>query len=76
MARPKKTTEETAVLSIRFPLLLIGKIDRYVKRFKKANPGLSFGRADAIRLLLTKAVSAKSDIETDADLLVSSTATE
>lgn len=76
MGRPKKTTEETAVLSIRFPLLLIGKLDRYVKRFKKANPGLSFGRADAIRLLLTKAVSGKPDVETDADFLVSSPATE
>lgn len=76
MARPKKTTEETTVLSIRFPLLLIGKIDRYVKRFKKANPGLSFGRADAIRLLLTKAVSSKLDVETDADMLISSPATE
>ena len=53
MAHPK-VAEETKILSIRFPEALIKKLDRYVKKFQKQFPGISFQRTDAIRLLVER----------------------
>jgi len=55
MAKTKKA-EETKILSIRFPEALIKKLDRYVKRFQKQFPGISFQRTDAIRLLVERGI--------------------
>lgn len=49
-----KIAEETKILSIRFPKALIKKLDRYVKRFQKEFPGISFQRTDAIRLFVER----------------------
>lgn len=49
-----KIAEETKVLSIRFPEAIIKRLDRYVKRFQKEFPGISFQRTDAIRLFVER----------------------
>lgn len=40
----------------RLPHDLLERIDRYVERKNAETPGLAFTRADAIRVLLTKAL--------------------
>ena len=51
-----RPTEGTKILSIRFPEPLIRKLDRYVKRFQKQFPGISFQRTDAIRLFVERGI--------------------
>ena len=51
MPRPK-LDEETVPVSARFPRNLVDKIDRFIKNFKKNNPGLTISRADTIRMIL------------------------
>lgn len=53
MPRPK-LDDETVSVSARFPKNLVDKIDRFIKQFKKDNPGLSISRADTIRMILTQ----------------------
>lgn len=53
MAKLKKA-DETKILSIRFPEVLIKRLDRYVKRFQKQFPGISFQRTDAVRLFVER----------------------
>jgi len=45
---------ETQQAAFRLPIDLIKHLDRHVKRFQEASPGLNVTRADAVRMLLTK----------------------
>lgn len=53
MPRPK-LDDETVSVTARFPKNLVEKIDRFIKKFKKENPGLTISRADTIRMILTQ----------------------
>ena len=52
-----KPKNETQILTIRFPVALVRKLDRYVKRFEKQFPGISFQRTDAVRLFVERGIS-------------------
>lgn len=52
-----KPKNETQILTIRFPVALVKKLDRYVKRFEKEFPGISFQRTDAVRLFVERGIS-------------------
>lgn len=56
MSRTKQK-QDTQILTIRFPVALVRKIDRYVKRFGKEFPGISFQRTDAVRLFVERGIS-------------------
>jgi len=62
MPRPK-LDEETVPVSARFPRNLVDKIDRFIKKFKKENPGLSISRADTIRMILIQYFDHKATTE-------------
>lgn len=53
MARTKLDDESISVTA-RFPKNLVERIDRFIKKFKKENPGLTISRADTIRMILTQ----------------------
>lgn len=53
MAR-NKLDDESVSVTARFPKNLVEKIDRFIKKFKKENPGLTISRADTIRMILTQ----------------------
>lgn len=53
MARTKLDDESISVTA-RFPKNLVERIDRFIKKFKKDNPGLTISRADTIRMILTQ----------------------
>lgn len=53
MAR-NKLDDESVSVTARFPKNLVEKIDRFIKKFKKDNPGLTISRADTIRMILTQ----------------------
>ncbi len=48
---------DTQILTIRFPVALVRKLDRYVKRFEKEFPGISFQRTDAVRLFVERGIT-------------------
>jgi len=49
-----KAKKDTQILTIRFPVALVKKLDRYVKKFAREYPGISFRRTDAIRLFVER----------------------
>ena len=53
MAR-NKLDEESVSVTARFPKVLVERIARFIKKFKKENPGLTISRADTIRMILTQ----------------------
>ena len=53
MAR-KRLDEDSVSVTARFPKVLLERIDRFIKKFKKENPGLTISRADTIRMILTQ----------------------
>jgi len=60
---PNKPKDETTMVSLRFPNVLLEKIDRYTKVFEKENPGLKITRAVAIRMLVTKGLEKGDSLE-------------
>jgi hypothetical protein len=52
-----KQKQETQIVTIRFPVALVRKLDRYVKRFGKEFPGISFQRTDAVRLFVERGIA-------------------
>ena len=52
-----KAKKDTQILTIRFPVALVKKLDRYVKKFAREYPGISFRRTDAIRLFVERGVN-------------------
>lgn len=58
-----KVADESTMVSLRFPKQLLEKIDRFIKRFAKDNPGLTISRADAIRMLVTQGLEKHETLE-------------
>lgn len=56
MTKTKKK-QETQILTIRFPVALVRRIDRYVKKFGKEFPGISFQRTDAVRMFVERGLA-------------------
>ena len=51
-----KEKEPTTQVAFRLPDSLIKRLDQHVARMDADNPGLTFARVDAVRLLLTRAL--------------------
>ncbi|MBI5493757.1 MAG: hypothetical protein HY904_01955 [Deltaproteobacteria bacterium] len=49
----------TQQVGIRLPEELVARLDQHVERMRAAQPGLEVTRADAVRVLLTKALDAE-----------------
>ena len=47
---------ETISVAFRFSHELVARLDRHAERMSKDNPGIEFTRADAARVLLTRAL--------------------
>ena len=62
MAR-NKLDEESVSVTARFPKVLVERIDRFIKKFKKENPGLTISRADTIRMILIQYFDHKATTE-------------
>ncbi len=45
---------ETQQVAFRLPADLVKRLDRHAKRLEEASPGMTFTRADVVRVLLTK----------------------
>lgn len=43
-------------LVVRLPGTLVGRIDQYAARMRRELPGVRFARAEAVRVLLTRAL--------------------
>ena len=65
MARRRKTLEPKATpkspgndsqLVVRLPAALVGRVDQFAERMRAELPGLRFARAEAVRVLLTRAL--------------------
>lgn len=50
---------ETKPVGYRLPTELIARLDAYVVRMAEQTPGMRFTQADAVRVLLTKALDAE-----------------
>jgi predicted transcriptional regulator len=57
MGRPR-LAEETAVVSIRLPIDLVRRLDRYADELRAVTPGVNITRTDAARAILTRALTA------------------
>ena len=57
MGRPR-LAEETAVVSIRLPIDLVRRLDRYADELRAVTPGVNVTRTDAARAILTRALNA------------------
>ena len=58
-----KTLEPGNMVTMRFSKVLLEKIDRFMRNFEKENSGLKLSRADAIRMLVTKGLAQREDLE-------------
>jgi len=58
-----KSLEPGNMVTMRFSKVLLEKIDRFMRTFEKENPGLKLSRADAIRMLVTKGLAQREDLE-------------
>lgn len=48
---------DTRQVAFRLPTELVDALDRYAAKMSETQPGLTFTRADAVRVLLTRALS-------------------
>jgi hypothetical protein len=53
--------QRTVQVAIRVPEDLLERIDEYAQRISEATPGLTLTRADAVRMLMTKALDAEDE---------------
>jgi hypothetical protein len=56
---PKATTKSLgndSQLVVRLPAALVGRVDQFAERMRAELPGLRFARAEAVRVLLTRAL--------------------
>lgn len=56
MGRPR-LADETAVVSIRLPIDLVRRLDRYADELRAVTPGVNITRTDAARAILTRALT-------------------
>jgi len=52
--------EPTQQVAFRLPVSLVESLDAYAKQMSKEQPGIDFTRADAVRVLLTRALDSTS----------------
>lgn len=48
-------------LVVRLPGALVGRVDQYAARMRRELPGVRFARAEAVRVLLTRALDQLKD---------------
>lgn len=56
---PKPATKSLgndSQLVVRLPTALVGRVDQFAERMRAELPGLRFARAEAVRVLLTRAL--------------------
>ncbi|HEX2876309.1 MAG TPA: hypothetical protein VHP33_33885 [Polyangiaceae bacterium] len=56
---PKPATKplgNDSQLVVRLPAALVGRVDQFAERMRAELPGLRFARAEAVRVLLTRAL--------------------
>lgn len=56
---PKAATKSRgndSQLVVRLPAALVGRVDQFAERMRAELPGLRFARAEAVRVLLTRAL--------------------
>jgi hypothetical protein len=56
---PKPATKSLgndSQLVVRLPAALVGRVDQFAERMRAELPGLRFARAEAVRVLLTRAL--------------------
>jgi hypothetical protein len=55
------SNEPTKQVAFRLPESLVKRIDGFAATLSRAQPGIEFTRADAVRLLLTRALDADAE---------------
>jgi hypothetical protein len=59
LAEEEMSNEPTKQVAFRLPESLVKRIDGYAAALSRAQPGIEFTRADAVRVLLTRALDAE-----------------
>jgi hypothetical protein len=54
--RPRAAAGNDSQLVVRLPGSLVGRVDQYAARMRRELPGVRFARAEAVRVLLTRAL--------------------
>jgi hypothetical protein len=54
--RPRAVAGNDSQLVVRLPGALVGRVDQYAARMRRELPGVRFARAEAVRVLLTRAL--------------------
>lgn len=54
--RPRAASGNDSQLVVRLPGTLVGRVDQYAARMREELPGVRFARAEAVRVLLTRAL--------------------
>jgi hypothetical protein len=54
---------ETMQVAFRLPAKLVARLDQHVERMRRLSPGVAFTRADAVRSLLTVALTTAEEAE-------------
>lgn len=58
-----KVESQGSMVTMRFPVPLLEKIDGFMRGFEKENPGIRLSRAAAIRMLVTKGLTRTAAVE-------------
>jgi predicted DNA-binding protein len=58
--------EETKQTAFRLPVTLLERLDTYARDMETEHPGMSYTRADAVRVLLTRALDEHEERRTPA----------
>jgi hypothetical protein len=53
---PRAAPGNDSQLVVRLPGELVGRVDQYAARMRRELPGVRFARAEAVRVLLTRAL--------------------
>lgn len=56
LSRVRAVAGNDSQLVVRLPSALVGRVDRYAARMRRDLPGVRFARAEAVRVLLTRAL--------------------
>lgn len=54
---PRSAAGNDSQLVVRLPGALVGRVDQYAARMRRELPGVRFARAEAVRVLLTRALN-------------------
>lgn len=54
--RARASAGNDSQLVVRLPGTLVGRVDQYAARMRRELPGVRFARAEAVRVLLTRAL--------------------